>query len=139
MERMRKIISSVLPGIREWFGDCVRHHKLRMAAGLVVLVAELFLFLGTDILLEDKTNYLTGEGSWEQEQGPEASGFCQAFRPQASHLRMISFLMGKDGVTVQDGQVTVTISDAENNILFEESRSFAKISNGSFTDVGMDL
>ncbi len=139
MERMRKIISSVLPGIREWFGDCVRHHKLRMAAGLVVLAAELFLFLGTDILLEDKTNYLTGEGSWEQEQGPEASGFCQAFRPQASHLRMISFLMGKDGVTVQDGQVTVTISDAENNILFEESRSFAKISNGSFTDVGMDL
>ncbi len=139
MERLGKFASDVLTGIREWFGDCIRHHKLRMAAGVVIMAVELFLFLGTDVLLEDKTNYLTGEGSWEQEQNSETSGFCQVFVPEERRLRMISFLMGKDGVTVQDGQVRVIISDEENAVLFEESRSFAEISNGFFTDVEMDL
>ena len=138
MERLKKSWLNMLTEVREWLGGCI-HHRLRMAVGAVVLLAELFLFFGTGILLEDKTNYLTGEGSWEQEQSAENSSFCQAFKPEAAHLRMISFLMSKDGVTAQDGQVTVTISDAENHILFEESRSFAKISNGSFTDVEMDL
>ncbi len=138
MERIKGVFFQILTDVREWLAGLVRH-KLRIAAGIAVLVAELFLFLGTDILLEDRTDYLTGEGSWEQEQSAESSSFCQSFKPQESHLRMISFLMGKDGVTVQDGQVRVVISDENNEILFEESRGFEEISNGFFTDVETDL
>ena len=126
-------------GIYHWIKDRVYRHKLRILVGLVLLAVELALYFGSDILLEEKVNYLTGEGSWEETQGDGANSFTQAFIPENKRLISLGFLMNMEGVEQRDGEVTVLVSDENNRILFKQNRSFDKISDGQFTNVKMDL
>lgn len=126
-------------GIYHWLKTCFYRHKLRIFLGFLMLCAEVFLFLGTGVLGEDVIHYHTGEGSWEAEQSDEVSVFCQEFVPKYGHLQSLSFLMGKEGVTQQDGAVTVRVLDARDQVLFEETKSFSEIRDGRFTDVKTGL
>ena len=122
-----------------WIKDCVYRHKLRMVLGLLFLVAELYLFLGTGVMREGITNNHIGEGSWGETATPESASFCQQFEPQYRNLHMISFLMFKDNVTVQDGTVIVTITNRDNEVEFREERTLAQVADGRFTDVDVNL
>ncbi|MDE7269514.1 MAG: sulfatase-like hydrolase/transferase [Acetatifactor sp.] len=126
-------------GVYHWMKTCFYRHKLRILAGFIIFLAEVFLFMGTGVLGEDAINYHTGEGSWEEEQSAETSVFCQEFVPKYGHLRSFSFLMGKEGVTQPDGAVIVQILDAQDQVLFEETKSFSEIRDGRFTDVTANL
>lgn len=126
-------------GIYHWLKDRFYHHRIRMLVGLILLLVELFLFFGTGIMPEEVTNYHTGEGAWEEAQGDEANSFCQEFIPEYKNLHMISFLMSKESVTVQDGSVTVLISDADNRILYERTLGFADVADDYFTDLEVNL
>lgn len=122
-----------------WLKDCLYHHKLRMAVGLVILVAELALFFGSDVMLEDAVSYHTGEGSWEEQFTEETPGITQEFTPQYDNLAKISFLMHKEHMTSQDGVVKVVISDADNQVVFQGEKSIAKVRDGRFTDMDVNL
>ena len=126
-------------GIYHWMKTCFYQHRLRMVLGVLLLLAEAFLFLGTGVLGEDVVNYHTGEGSREVEQSAETSVFCQEFVPKYGHLHSFSFLMGKEGVTQPDGAVIVQIQDAQGQTLFEMTKPFSEIRDGRFTDVTADL
>ncbi len=126
-------------GIYHWLKNCFYHHKIRLLVGFVLFWAELALYFGTGIMLEDVTNFLSGEGSWEETQSEGTESFCQEFMPQYDNLQMVSFLMGKEHVTVQDGTVTVLLSDDRDRILFERTLGFEEISDGSFTDIEVGL
>lgn len=122
-------------GIYQWLKDCFCHHKLRMAVGLLLFFVELGLFFGSGIMLEERINYHTGEGSWEVTQSEGADSFTQSFIPEYKELYLMSFLMSREHVTVQDGSVTVLISDKDNQILYENTLGFAEIADGYFTDL----
>ena len=126
-------------GAYHWLKTCVYRHRLRIFLGILVFCLEAFAFLGTGVLGEDVVHYHTGEGSWEAQQSAEASVFCQEFVPQYGHLQSLSFLMGKEGVTQQDGAVVVRILDARDQVFFEETKSFSEIQDGRFTDVKTGL
>ncbi|MDE6014479.1 MAG: LTA synthase family protein [Acetatifactor sp.] len=122
-----------------WLKDCVCHHKGRLAAGLIVFVAELVLFLASGVLLEDETNFLSGEGSWEEYLTEGSASFCQEFQPEHRHLRSLSFLVSLTDVTERDGEVAVVVADKKGRVLFEKSLGFDELSDGRFTDVEVDL
>lgn len=126
-------------GICHWLRNCVYHHRLRILAGLVLLVVELLLYLNTDVMRENKTNYLTGEGSWGQTQGDDANSFTQVFVSEHARLSSLSFLMDMEGVTRRDGEVAILLSDEKDRILYEETLGFDRISDGVFTDVNVNL
>ncbi len=125
--------------IGQWLKDCLCHHKFRIFLGLVFLVVELCLYLGTDVMLEEAVSYHTGEGSWEEQFTEEVPGICQEFVPQYDYLQMISFLMSKEQITGEGGEVSIIIADEKNQIVFEESRSLDKVKDGRFTDVDVNL
>ncbi len=122
-----------------WLKDCLYHHKLRIFFGVVFLVVELYLFLGTGVMGEEVVSYHTGEGSWEVMASEEAPGFCQEFIPQYDKLESISVLMYKEHMDKQDGTVSIIIADEANEIVFEEQRELSKVKNGQFTDVNVNL
>lgn len=126
-------------GIYHWIKDRIYHHKLRILAGIVLLVVELLLYFGTDVMLEERVNYLTGEGSWGETQTQETASFCQEFTPEYRQLSSLSFLMGMEGVTKRDGSVKVIVSDGDNKSLYEETLGFDRIVDGSYTDVNLNL
>jgi hypothetical protein len=126
-------------GIYHWLKDCIYHHKIRIAIGVIFLIVELAFFFGSGVMREDVTNYLTGEGSWGEQLSEEAAGICQSFIPQYSHLRSLSFLMNMDQVNQQDGSVTILVADQNQEIIFEETRDFSDIADGYFTDVEVNL
>lgn len=136
---LKKKAAGLLADLREWLKDRLRHHRVRVFAGLILLAIELWLYLGTDVMLEDTASYHTGEGSWMEEQREGECSFTQTFRPQYKKLDSISFLMDMEGVSKRDGQVRVTVTDSGNSALYEEIINFEKISNASFTDVNVDL
>ena len=126
-------------GNYHWLKDCFYHHKLRIFMGILLLAVELGAFFGTGIMLEEITNYHTGEGSYEEQQSDEANSFCQEFQPVYRDLHLVSFLMSKDDVTVQDGTVTVLISDGDNQILYEKTLGFEEVADGYFTDLEVNV
>jgi hypothetical protein len=126
-------------GLYHWIKDCFYHHKVRIFLGILLLIVELGLFFGSGIMREDVTNYLTGEGSWGEQVTDETPVFCQAFTPKYSQLHSLSFLMGMNQVSEQDGSVTIRVSDQNNEILYEETKGFSDIVDGAFTDVKVDL
>ena len=111
----------------------------RLAAGLIVFAAELILFLATGVLLEDETNFLSGEGSWEEHLTEYSAGFCQEFQPEHQHLRSLSFLVSMTDVTKRDGELAVIVADKKGQVLFEEHLGFDELADGRFTDVEVDL
>lgn len=122
-----------------WLKDCLRHHKIRILVGAVLLVVELYAFLGTGILLEEQVHYHSGEGAWEEWASAENPEFCQKFVPQYRHLQMVSFLMYKENVAMEDGVVTLLVTDEQERVLYEKAFSFGEVRNGRFTDVDVDL
>jgi hypothetical protein len=90
-------------------------------------------------MTENVTNYLTGEGSWEEQLSEEVPVFTQTFVPKYSNLYSLSFLMNMNQVSKQDGEVQICVSDKNGQILFEENRGFSEITDGAFTDVKVDL
>ncbi len=111
----------------------------RLAAGVIVFAAELVLFLGTGALLEEETDFLSGEGSYEEYLTAESAGFCQEFQPKHRHLSSLSFLMSLTDVTQKDGEVAVVIADKKGVVLFEKKLGFNELADGRFTDVRVDL
>jgi hypothetical protein len=110
-----------------------------MAVGVLLFLAELFLFLGTGVLQEDEVHFLSGEGSWEEAFTEQVTVFSQEFVPMYRHLSAVSFRMDMSDITDWDGQVIVSVEDAEHQVLFEETKSFEEIVNCAFTDVETDL
>ncbi len=130
--------NKVTSGLYHWLKESLYHHKIRILAGLLLLAAELYLFLGTGVLLTDQTNYLTGEGSWDRPMSEQYPEVCQEFVPAHSHLRKLSFLMSRPEGG-EDGEMTVRIRDAGDGILYERTMAVAELSDGSFTDVEVNL
>lgn len=125
--------------IYRWLKDSVCNHRVRLLAGLLLFIVELSLYFGSGVMMEDEVNYLTGEGSWVEGQQDGANSFTQAFIPEYKNLVSLSFLMDMENVSQRDGEVAVLVSDEENTIFYKEALDFAKISDGHFTDVEVNL
>ncbi|MCM1089413.1 MAG: hypothetical protein NC413_01115 [Muribaculum sp.] len=125
-------------GVCGWLKECWYHHRIRICVGVVLFVLELYAFLGTGIMLEDQVNYLTGEGSWGEQPTAESPEFCQKFVPQHRHLHMISFLMYSNEKEAE-GTVDVRISDGQGQVAYEKTLAFSELSDGSFTNVKVNL
>ena len=117
----------------------ISQHRVRGIAAILLLLAELAFFFGTDALREEKTNFLTGEGSWDIALSAEASAICQEFVPEYSHLTSLSFRMDMTPVRGLDGTVEVSVLDADERVLFEKVLGYEDITNGAYTDVAVDL
>lgn len=114
-------------------------HKIRIAAGILFLAAELFFFFGTDALLEEEVHFLTGEGLWDIALTEEIPSVCQEFVPAHSSLRSVSFRMDLSNVTKWDGTVIISVEDKDYQELFQESRHYYEITDCAYTDVEVNL
>jgi len=124
--------------IYHWLKDCFQNHKLRMLLGLVVLVAELFLFFGTGVLPEDIESAHIKGTAWQKYVMGEGISYRQEFVPQYEKLGIVGIAVETSDVTKQDGTVVVSIADAQGAVVFEETRSVAAMRNGFFTDFYVD-
>lgn len=111
----------------------------RFIAGILVWITELILFLGTGVMLEEETDFLSGEGSWEEQLTEEESVFYQVFQPAHRHLRSLSFMVNLTGMSASDGQVTVRVTDRKGKVLFQKNLAFEELADGRFTDVEVNL
>ncbi len=128
-----------LSGIGQRLKGYLCQHKVRIAAALLLLVVELMAFFGTGVLLEDEVHFLSGEGAWEENFTADNPVFCQEFVPAYSQLQSVSFRMDMSGITHWDGQVVISVEDAEHQVVFEETRTFGEITDRAFTDVETNL
>ena len=114
-------------------------HKIRIAAGILFLAAELFFFFGTDALLEEEVHFLTGEGLWDIALTQELPSVCQEFVPAHKSLHSVSFRMDLSEVAKRDGMVTVSVEDGDYQLLFQKSMHYYEITDCAYTDVEVDL
>ena len=114
-------------------------HKRRVMIGIVCLLSEFALFFGSGVLRMEETDFLSGEGSYEEPFSRECNLYVQVFRPAHTHLRSVSFLISMDDVTVKDGTLRAWIADRAGNVLYEKQFSYAELANGRFTDMEVDL
>lgn len=133
----RKIMDA--SGMWHKFINYIYQHRVRGIVAILLLLAELTFFFGTDALLEEKTNFLTGEGSWDISLSAESSTICQEFAPEYSHLTSLSFRMDMTPVRGLDGTVEVSVLDADEQVLFEKALGYEDITNGAYTDIDVDL
>lgn len=117
----------------------VCRHKIRTAAGLIFMVAELIFFLGTGCLLEGETHLLSGEGSWRLQLTADNPVIYQEFVPSYAYLDSLSFCMYMSDMADLDGTATLYLTDGSGQKLFEKSMSYMDMEDGSFTDVDIDL
>lgn len=129
-EKLRQIVENI---------SACRHHKLRILAGVVLLVVELWLYFGTGVLLEDEIHFLGGEGLWDVELSENAPYLCQEFVPQYRDLKLVSFRMVLPNEIDWDGLVTVSVEDSVHQELFTETRNYEEITDSAFTDVEVNL
>ena len=129
----------VLQEIKNFIVNFIKGRKIRIAAGILFLAAELFFFFGTDALLEDEVHFLTGEGSWDVAFTEEMPSVSQEFVPSHSSLKSVSFRMDLSEVSKWDGTVVISVQDADYQALFEESRAYFEITDCAYTDVEVDL
>ncbi len=129
---------NVLQEIRKIIVKFIKERKIRIAAGILFLAAELFFFFGTDALLEE-VHFLTGEGLWDVTLTEEIPSVCQEFVPAHRSLRSVSFRMDLTEVTKWDGTVVVSVQDEDYQVLFEESRPYYAITDCAYTDVEVNL
>ena len=122
-----------------WFVDRVQHHRVWIVLGVLWLLVELALFLGTGVLQEDEEHFLTGEGSWGLEMSGADSQVRQTFVPAFARLQSVSFSMDMTRSVHGDGTVRVAVEDAAGVQLFETAIPFYEVVNCSFTDVTTDL
>lgn len=89
---------------------------------------------------EDKLNYLTGEGMWTPEYEVYGSGYCQEFSPQYKSLKSISlyFTHFTESAPVE-GEIYLTISDTNENVLFHKTLACSEISFGSYFPIELNL
>ncbi len=113
--------------------------KYRIIVGILCLIAELFLLLGTGVLLEDEEHALTGEGLWDVALSQEAPGITQEFKPSHSHLKSVSFRMDLATLSQWDNAVTVSVEDKSGQVLFERNMEIQEITDGAYTDVELNL
>lgn len=119
--------------------DYVSKHKLRIVFGLLFLAAELFYYFGSGCLVGRETHFLGGEGSWKMEFTDETPFLCQEFVPSYKSLESLSFCMYMSEVSYLDGTVTVSVTDGSGSKLFEKTINYEDITDGSFTDVEVNL
>lgn len=119
--------------------EFLKKRKCRVIFGGVCLIAELFLLLGTGVLLEDAEHGLTGEGLWDVAFCEEMPEIIQEFKPSHSHLKSVSFRMDLSPLTEQDGAVTVFVEDKSGEVLYERCLEIQEITDGAYTDVELNL
>jgi len=90
-------------------------------------------------MLEAVTHFCSGENAYPMEFCDEANAVSQEFTPTYTELSKVSFLMWKDDVTVEDGSVTVSISDEQGNMLYVSEVGIDEVEDGSFTDFEFSL
>ncbi|MDE7253183.1 MAG: LTA synthase family protein [Acetatifactor sp.] len=135
---VRRVYEAFFEGVRRWLKDCLQHHKIRIFVGAVLFVMELYAFLGTGVLLEEQVNFHSGEGAWKEWASAENPEFCQKFVPQHRRLQLVSFLMNKSE-EMAEGTVEVRIDDGQGEVVYANTLAFSELSDGSFTDVDVDL
>lgn len=113
--------------------------KRRIAAGLLLLIAELFLFFHSGVMLEERVSYHTGEGSFGEALTEQDDWVRQKFMPQYPHLASLSFLMDLETVEGAGGEVSVTIDDGKDNVYYRREIPYADVADGRFTDVPVEL
>lgn len=107
------------------------------AAILVFLLEMALLAWPAGWLREDKTNYLTGEGSWDMERLEEGFSCRQAFRPQANNLESIGIVIS--GVEeLHGGYAAITISGAGDRTLFETRIPYEDMNIGAYTQIAIE-
>ncbi len=122
-----------------WLKDRIYHHKFSIILGLIFLVAELFLFLGTGVLKGEVVSSLTGADSWSETFSSEKTSFSQEFTPQYANLQTIKFIMNTEHMASKKGAVSVEVATDNEEILFQRNLEMSEIKNGGFTEVDVNL
>lgn len=133
------VLTGMMTRVADWLRDCIENHKLRILLGLVVFIAEAFLFLETGVLEQEIVNFHSGEGSWQLQLTAENPEICQEFTPQYEELSLFSVLVYQDAITMQDGGIKLVITDSRDEIVFEKELGITETENGRFTDMEADL
>lgn len=117
----------------------LKRHKIRWIVGILVLIVELFLYFGTRVMQEEETDFLSGEGSFEEAFTEEHYLYRQTFRPAHRNLESVSFLVNLTDVEKKDGVFTARITDGKGAVLAEKEWSYEDVSDGSYTDMTVNL
>lgn len=126
--------------VSQWVKENLYHRKKWFAMSFVFLLLELFLMIGPHGWLRgEEVSGLSGEGSWGLEQSDgDGQAVCQVFRPQYRNLDRIGIVITAE-TPAFDGDATVTVSDRDENILFETEIPYAEMWYGGYTDIPVNL
>lgn len=111
----------------------MKKHKIRLAAGCLLLLVELGLFFGSGVMLEDQTHFHSGEGA----RGVAFSDTVlirQEFVPGYDHMHEISILLDM-GTERDDGIVHVEILANGEEKVYQASLPFSDMEDMAFTDL----
>lgn len=111
----------------------------RLILGLMVLALELWLLLGTGVLREKESHFLTGEGAWDCELSGECPLVVQEFKPVYSELRSIGFCLDTTAMVHGDGYVELSVFDENKEPVFVKNMPIYEVVNSAYTDVELDL
>lgn len=87
---------------------------------------------------EEISSFLTGERAWALQTSLENPMYCQEFIPQYANLKSIGIAINEDDISIQGGNMLVTVLDAQSKVLFEKEISYGQILE-SYMDIDMDL
>lgn len=115
--------------------------KVAMIVGILVLFCELMVFLWQGRWLADEySHFLTGEGSYNLEGDYEDASVQQTFRARYSgKLDSVGIVVDISEETVTSGSLDLTITDEEQQILWQRTVSFGEEDTGSYLDVPVEI
>lgn len=109
-------------------------------AAFLLFIIEMFVLIGPPrFLREDKVNFLTGEGSRPLESLGGEFLCRQEFRPEYDRLESIGVVIEDGEEWDRGGEAVITISDSNNEILFETEASYEQLSKGYSGKIETDL
>lgn len=132
--------TNLLRGVKLWVRENLNHRKKWFAIALAFMLLELVFMIGPDGWLRgEQVSGLSGEGSWALEQSDgDGQAVCQVFRPRHRNLDRIGIVV-TSGTPAYDGNASVTVTDRDENILFETEIPYTELSYGRYTDIPVNL
>lgn len=113
--------------------------KKRLILGLIVLAVELWLLLGSGVLRERASHFLTGEGAWDCEFSAECPLVVQEFKPVYSELQSIAFCLDTTAMVHGDGSVELSVLDEKKEPIYVKKLPIYEVVNSAYTDVDLGL
>lgn len=130
MERKDEVLEEKKSKVRHWTIEKLYKRRFRILIAVLFFLLELFLLIGPPRFLEeDAVNWLTGEGSFSLESQDSEVLYCQEFKPEYDRLESIGLVIADEEIW-NGGAAAVTISDSNNEILFEAEIPYDQLSKG---------